>query len=151
PTRREPPTMDPRPDDHFDHLSTSWTLLDKAHRPDLPAQQQQAARQQVIERYGSLVRRYLGGAFRQEPDAPEAVEECFQEFSLRVMRGAFKGAAPERGRFRAYLRTYLSNLGNDYRRNNLRRAESLGEYEPAAQEEPPAGDQEFAAMWREDL
>ncbi len=139
------------PGDHFDHLSTSWTLLGEAHDSATPQARREAALEQVIERYQNLVRRYLAGALRQERNAREAVDECFQEFGLRVLRGAFKGAAPERGRFRDYLWTCLANLVNDYHRKRRRELEPLEDREPAAEEERPVSEQEFLAMWREEL
>jgi RNA polymerase sigma factor (sigma-70 family) len=139
-----------QPDDHFDHLSTSWTLLGNAHSPSAPAELRERARQQLLERYQALARRYLGGALRHEPDAQEAVAECLQELSVRIMAGALKHADPERGRFRYYLRTCLCNLVSDYRRRQGQRLGGLGDFDPAVPD-TTASEQEFVALWRQDL
>jgi hypothetical protein len=79
-------------EEHLSGQSTPWELLRQA-RDLLPAVQQ-AARAALLERYGPLVRRYLGGAFRGRADQQEAIEECLQRFGVRLCEGAFDGANP---------------------------------------------------------
>jgi hypothetical protein len=88
--------------EHLSGLSTPWVLLRQA-RDLLPAVQQ-AARAALLDRYGPLIRRYLGGAFRGRADQQEAIDECLQRFGVRLCEGAFDGATPQRGRFRDYLK-----------------------------------------------
>jgi RNA polymerase sigma-70 factor (ECF subfamily) len=71
-----------------------------------------SARQRLVERYGGAARRYLLGALR---DA-DAADELFQELALHFLRGDFRRADPERGRFRNYLKTALFRLVVQYRR-----------------------------------
>ncbi len=138
------------PGDHFDHLSTSWTLLANAHDPAASPEHRNDARRQLLQRYQSVVRRYLAGALRGAPGWEDAVDECVQELSVRMMSGAFHGATPERGRFRHYLRSCLSNLVTDYRRRQQRQGQALGDFEPAAADQP-LSEQDFLALWREEL
>jgi RNA polymerase sigma factor (sigma-70 family) len=140
----------PQPESRWDDPSTSWALIEEAHDPAAPADRRQAARHQLLARYEPLVRRYLGGALGREPERADAVEECVQEFSKRVLEGRYRGAGHERGRFRAYLFRSLQNLVNDYRRARARRPESLGGHEPAV-DDPLLGDEGFNKLWAEEL
>jgi hypothetical protein len=102
--------------EHLSGQSTPWELLRQA-RDLLPAVQN-AARAALLERYESLIRRYLGGAFRGRADQHEAIDECVQRFGVRLCEGAFDGADPRRGRFRDYLKTSLRHLVVDYLREH---------------------------------
>jgi RNA polymerase sigma factor (sigma-70 family) len=138
----------PQPPDHFDQLSTSWSLLEEAHDPLAQPGRRAEARGRLLLRYEPVARRYLGGALRQAED-PEAVEECFQRFCLRVLEGGFQAVTPERGRFRHYLRAVLSNLVTDYQRERQRRLPALADADPP--ETFLVSDEEFRAMYREEL
>ena len=100
-------------------ISTIWTLLSDAHK----ALRTRAgdARLALIQRYQGAAYRYLLGAVRN----PDAADELFQEFALRVMQGAFAHADPARGRFRSYLKTMLYHLVVDYQRRQRRLPRSL--------------------------
>jgi RNA polymerase sigma factor (sigma-70 family) len=140
----------PQPSGEFDPLSTSWTLLRDAHDPLVQPERRAEARGRLIQRYALLARRYLGGALRQQQNRVDAVNECFQRFSLKVMEGALQGVAPERGRFRHYLRACLSNLVTDYQRERQKQLPSLPDAEPPG----PAllvSDEDFREMYRDDL
>jgi RNA polymerase sigma-70 factor (ECF subfamily) len=102
--------------EHLSGQSTPWELLRQA-RDQLPAVQH-AARAALLERYGPLIRRYFGGAFRGRPDQQEAIDECLQRFGVRLCEGAFDTANPQRGRFRDYLKRSLRNLAVDYLREH---------------------------------
>src|SRR5207248_11116913 len=88
-------------DEHLSRISTLWTMVRQAHAavPDTRAQ----AHQRLLERYQGAVYAYLRGAVCTEAIA----DDLFQEFALRVVRGDFSRAKPEKGRFRDYLRTSL--------------------------------------------
>src|SRR5262245_22368720 len=139
------------PNDHFNQLSTSWTLLAQAHDPAAPTGQRAGARQQLLERYGNLARRYLAGALRGVQSREEAVHDCFQEFGVRVMDGRLQGADPGRGRFRDYLRVCLGHLVADYHRSRQRRPEGLGDRESQVSDPPPEDERRYQQVWREDL
>jgi RNA polymerase sigma-70 factor (ECF subfamily) len=137
--------MPPPPADEFDALTTSWTLLRDAHNPQARPERRSEALDQLFRRYQPLARRYLGGALRREKDREEAVNECFQRFCLKLLEGRLQGADPNRGSFRRYLRTLLSNLVTDYQRERQRQLPGLPE---AAADVPEA---EFREWCREDL
>jgi RNA polymerase sigma-70 factor (ECF subfamily) len=103
-----------------------------------------------MERYRSVVRRYLLGALK---DA-DAADELTQEFALRFLRGDLKGADRDRGRFRDYLRGALSHLIGDYYRRQKKNPLPLAvEHELAAKSEDviSPSDEQFIESWRADL
>jgi RNA polymerase sigma-70 factor (ECF subfamily) len=128
-------------------ISTAWTLI--LHAQGGPADADTAALAALVERYQAAVYRYLLGALRD----PDAAEELFQEFALRLVRGDFRRADASRGRFRDFVKTALINLVIDYQKKQARRR-PLG---PAAPEpatgpqEPFNSDEEFLADWRKAL
>lgn len=113
-------------------IQTLWTLVRQAR--DEAAEVGPEARRELLERYGEAVRRYLRGALRDL----DAADELAQEFNLRLLRGDFDGADPQRGRFRSFLKGVLSHLVADYHRSKARRPRRLS----AAVPEPAARDSE---------
>src|SRR5262245_54474212 len=95
-------------DQRLSRIATQWTLLVQAHGPGAVS----AAQAALLARYRDAAVRYLLGAVR---DA-DAAEELAQEFALRFLRGDFRRASPEKGRFRDYLRTALIHLVDDFHR-----------------------------------
>lgn len=90
------------------NISTMWSMVSQAHGGG-PASAV-CAKQQLLERYGGAVRRYLLGVLRDT----DAADELFQEFALRFMRGDLRGADPQRGRFRDFLKGVLYHMVADY-------------------------------------
>src|SRR5262245_27501828 len=135
----------PSPAERLSRISTLWTLVRKAH--GAPAAED--AWQRLMELYGGAVHRYLLGALR---DA-DAADELFQEFSLRFLRGDFRNAQPERGRFRDYVKTSLFHLVAEHQRRRRAGPQPLGpEIEPAAPSAALAeSEQAFLESWREQL
>jgi RNA polymerase sigma factor (sigma-70 family) len=132
-------------DQRLSRISTQWTMVLQAHGPE--AEASPSALHRLLERYSGAAFRYLLGALR---DA-DAAEELAQEFALRIVRGDFRRASPERGRFRDYLKTALINMVTDYHRREQGQPRQL-EVEPAA---VALADQlcesTFRASWREEL
>jgi RNA polymerase sigma factor (sigma-70 family) len=137
---------------HLSRIQTAWSMVRRAHgdHTALPC-----AQQELLDRYGGAVRRYALAALRDE----DAADDVFQEFALRFVRGDFKTADPERGRFRAFVKTSVYRLIVDYQRRLKKRS---GEFqmhsnmaEPIAEGEPAAASGEddalFQASWRDDL
>jgi RNA polymerase sigma-70 factor (ECF subfamily) len=91
-------------------IPTLWSLVGRANN-DSP-EEAQVARQQLLERYGDAVRRYLRSALHD----PHAADEVFQEFALQLVHGKLRGADPQRGRFRYFVKGTLFHLIADYRR-----------------------------------
>src|SRR5438046_2124441 len=98
------------PDQRLSLIPTLWSLVGQAHHA--PAEVAQSARQQLLERYGGAVHRYL----RSLLGDPDAADEVFQEFAFRVLHGDLRGADPQRGRFRNFVKGTLFHLIADYRK-----------------------------------
>lgn len=129
-------------------LSTAWTLLLQSFEG--PADQVKEARRLLLERYGTPVYRYLRAAVGD----PDTADELYQEFALRFVRGDFRHAHPERGRFRHYLKTALRNLiANHHQRGRRAPAPLPAEdvlADSAALPEVQC-DAEYVAAWRAEL
>jgi RNA polymerase sigma-70 factor (ECF subfamily) len=129
-------------------ISTLWKQVLEAH--GLSADAANAAQALILQRYGGAVCRYLLGAVRD----PDVAEDLAQEFALRMLRGDFRRANPEQGRFRDYLKTALIHLVTDHHRAHQGEPRRLAvdAPEPAA---PPDKEldsgHDFLATWREQL
>lgn len=135
-------------DPPLNEISSLWTVVSRASGGLTEAAT--AARQQLLDRYGAAVYRYLRGAVRDGHDA----EELAQEFALRFLRGDVGGADRGRGRFRDFVKGVLFHLIADYYRKRRKDrplplpADSRGV--PAATEQPDP-DRSFLVSWREQL
>src|SRR5207237_2920828 len=140
----EPADLDQR----LSKIAALWTVVFRAHEGG--ADSAQEARNRLMLRYSGAVYRYLLGAVRD----PEAAGDLCQEFALRFVRGDFRRAAPERGRFRDYVKTALMHLVDDYHRSRQAWPRQLasGDPEPAAPApEGPDTERDFLNSWQEDL
>ena len=127
-------------------IETPWSVLRKAH--DGSDDTVQRAQQALVERYGGAARRYLGAVLRDD----ESADELFQEFALRLVRGDFCGADPQRGRFRAFVKTALHNLVVDFRRRAARGRRPSLDDSPAADEVAAEVPEDlFVQAWRQEL
>src|SRR5579871_861839 len=136
-------------DQHLSRISTLWTIVCNAKGG--PAEAVTAAQEELPHRYRGAVYRYLLGALRE----PEAADELAQEFALRFLRGDFRRADPERGRFRDFVKGVLFHLIADHHRRKRVQPQHLPAdgAEPAAAEPSPqdALEQGFCDSWREEL
>ena len=134
--------MNPPPDRLAD-ISTHWSTLAAAchHSPEVAAR----AVERVLARYGDAVRRYLGKSLHD----PNAADEVFQEFALRLCRGDLHHADRSKARFRNYLKTTLYHLLIDYhRREQGRPRGGVGDDLDPAVDDPLLADLDRA--WLED-
>jgi RNA polymerase sigma-70 factor (ECF subfamily) len=134
-------------DGRLSQMSTAWTLLFQAR--DGADEAVKAARRAMLQRYGGAVYRYL----RAAAGDPDAADDLYQEFALRVVRGDYRRADPDRGRFRDFLKTSLYHLIVDHQRARHRRPAALAGEGPAADESSvadPTGEA-FVAAWRAQL
>src|SRR5438874_2310362 len=76
-------------------ISTVWSMLHQAHEGS--AESAAAAQQMLMQRYRGAVYRYL---LRLLGD-PHVADDLTQEFALALVRGEFRQADPQRGRFRS--------------------------------------------------
>lgn len=141
--------MGEQDDLHLSRIPTQWSVVRRAHGDQTDVR---SAQQMLLDRYGGAVRRYALAALRDE----DAADEVFQEFALKFVRGDFGQADPERGRFRAFVKTVVYRLIVDHqRRGKKRRQEGLlhsNVPEPEATDREADGDDAlFRASWRDEL
>ncbi len=133
---------------HISQIETLWTVLRGAH--DGAPSEVSAAQQQFLLRYRQAVYRYLVACLGD----PDAADEVWQEFSLRFVRGDFRNANPEKGRFRDLLKSALYHLIVDYHKRRNRGMAQLAPDapEPAADAQSTyASDRQFLDNWRANL
>jgi len=139
--------MDESLNAHLSRIETRWTLLRQAH--EASGELRQASQESLLNRYHRAASRYLLAMTRN----PELAEELFQDFAVRFLRGDFRGANPEKGRFRAYLKSSLVSLHRDY----FRRQRKGPSQEPLAGDladrlpEDADLDEGFDQSWRDEL
>lgn len=134
-------------DARLSQMSTVWTVLFQAR--DGSDEAAKVARRTLLQRYGGAVYRYLRAAVGD----PDAADDLYQEFALRVVRGDFRRASPDCGRFRDFLKTSLYHLIVDYQRDRQRRPTAIEGDGPAVADSSvadPTGEA-FAAAWRTQL
>ena len=133
---------------HISRIPTAWSMVRDAHRDHTAVQ---FAQQRLLERYGGAVRRYALSALRSE----DAAEEVFQDFALKFIRGDFSGANPERGRFRAFVKTIVYRMIVDYQRRSKKRGLEGPMHsniaEPEIDAAPSGDDAAFETSWRDEL
>jgi RNA polymerase sigma-70 factor (ECF subfamily) len=132
---------------HISRIATAWSMVREAHGDHTAVQ---SAQQRLLDRYGGAIRRYALSALRDEDGA----EEVFQEFALRFVRGDFGNADPERGRFRAFVKTVVYRLIVDYQRRSKKRSREFPMHSNMS--EPVAAtvgddDELFRTSWRDEL
>src|SRR5581483_10567205 len=138
--------MDPH--QRLDRISTLWSVVSRSQGG--APEEVSAAQRELLQRYGPAVHRYLLVTLRD----PEAADELAQEFARRCIRGDLRGARPDRGRFRHFVKGVLSHLIADHyrRRQKEPRPLSAGAVEPAAPDEAGTDrDREFLDNWRGEL
>ncbi len=132
-------------DPNLSQLETAWSVIRRAHddRSDVV----RLAQQQLLDRYGGAIERYLIAATRD----PDTAADIFQEFSLKFLSGKLRSADPDRGRFRTFLRSILFRMVADHHRQRQRRPLKQiddGDIESVAISENSEESRTFQESWR---
>jgi RNA polymerase sigma factor (sigma-70 family) len=129
----------------LDAIATRWSLVVQTH-PDGNAGDAVAARQALVLRYARSIRRYVGGFLKSAEDA----DELAQDVVVRLMRGDFAGADPNRGRFRDLLKTAIRNMvHNHWDRANRRKSADVDLDSVAGEADPQEA--LWEAEWRQNV
>ncbi len=138
-----------RGEDRLSRITTCWSKVFQAHRGG--ADSVTSARGELLERYCGAIYRYAAAALRD----PDAAEEVLQEFAYCFVRGDFRGANPQQGRFRDLVKTVLFHLIVNYQRQQRKSARSLPLTDsfdlPDRHTLPESAELEFVKLWREEL
>jgi RNA polymerase sigma factor (sigma-70 family) len=135
----------PRQPSRLDRISTSWSLLAQAHAGAHDAAA--AARALLVERYRGAVRRYLGAILRDD----EAADDLTQEFGLALIEGKLAKAAPDRGRFRDYIKAVAVHLVSRHRKQQKRLPRQTEADGPAPAPQSHRTEEVFVKSWRDEL
>lgn len=136
----------PNADQRLDQISTQWSLLRLAHHDASSAGQ---ARERMVLRYAPAVRSYIGALVREEHEA----DEIAQDVIVRLLKGDFGRASPERGRFRDLLKVAVKNMVRTHWQRQQRRGKRNVAVEQRATSAPTdeAGDAHWLSAWRNSL
>jgi RNA polymerase sigma-70 factor (ECF subfamily) len=128
-------------------IPTLWSLVCQAHHG--PAEAASCARQRLLERYGGAVHRYL----RRLLGDADAADEVFQEFALQLLQGDLRGANPERGRFRNFVKGTLVHLVADFRKQRRKWPGPLPADAAALAADPAdmESERQFVESWCDEL
>jgi DNA-directed RNA polymerase specialized sigma24 family protein len=127
----------------LDVIGTQWSLVRQAHVGG-QGQSVGAARHSLVLRYAKAVRRYVGGMVRKVEDA----DELAQEVIVRLLKGDFAGADPNRGWFRDLLKTAVRNMVHNHWAKENRRRPADVELDAVAEGRPGA---DWDAAWRQNV
>ena len=135
-------------DHRLSQIETAWSIVRRAHGAQSVAAR--SAQEQLLDQYGSAIRRYLLAALRDQT----AADDVYQDFAVRFVRGDFRNASSDRGRFRSFLKTTLFRMVADFYRSRKARPAvaispdlSLADSDNEAQRR----EQEFAQVWRDEM
>ncbi len=132
-------------DRRLSSITTVWSVLHAAHggSPDAA----RAAQELLMRRYGGAVYRYLHRALGD----PAAAEDLAQEFALGLVRGNFRHADPQHGRFRSYVKTTLFRLVAGYRKRGRKLPRTITAEDADRLAPAPAEEARFDDDWRDNL
>jgi RNA polymerase sigma-70 factor (ECF subfamily) len=130
--------------ERLSEITTRWSLIFLAN--DGRRTSAQAAQQALVERYGGAIYRYMLCVVKKH----DVVDDLCQEFAVRLVRGDFSKANPEKGRFRDFLKTCLFHLVADFHRKKSNRPGKALEEVPEIADSGNS-DEEFNRQWREEV
>lgn len=88
----------------IDAIETQWSMIRRAHHGSKFSSGE--AKNSLVMRYLPAIRGYVGALTRDDAEA----DELSQEAVVRILKGDFSGADPERGRFRDLLKISVRNM-----------------------------------------
>jgi len=100
----------------LDEINTRWSLMRMAVAASFT--DSGPARQSLVLRYNSAIRNYIGALVHNQQDA----DDLAQETLIRILRGDFSGADPQRGRFRDLLKVAVRNMARTFWSKQQKRA-----------------------------
>jgi RNA polymerase sigma-70 factor (ECF subfamily) len=135
------------PVQRLSRIVTPWSLVCRAHHG--AADEVRLARRQLLDRYGGAVRRYL----RKVLHDPDAADEVFQDFALHLLHGDLRGADPQRGRFRNFVKGTLFHLIANYRKQRRKWPGPLpaGDAAPFADPDEVESARHFMESWCDEV
>jgi len=100
------------------NIQTQWSLVRRAHQTSMFGASASEARNALVMRYASAIRRFVQMVVRD----PQLADELSQDAMVRLLKGDFAGADPNRGRFRDLLKTAVRNMARNHWTKEKRRS-----------------------------
>ncbi|MCA9196754.1 MAG: hypothetical protein KDA87_04420 [Planctomycetales bacterium] len=132
------------------NIQTQWSLVRRAHEASIVGESASAARQALVMRYASAIRRFVQVIVRD----PNMADELSQDAMVRLLKGDFAGADPQRGRFRDLLKTAIRNMArNNWAKENRRTGVDfdLSLLDGDQEDMSDRLDEAWTSRWRENL
>jgi len=128
----------------LDEIPTQWSLLRLAHRESLVTSGE--ARNVLVLRYARAIRNYVGALVRDQQEA----DELAQEVVMRLLKGQFAAASPDKGSFRRMLMVAAHNLvRTHYSRKGRQSGSSVDLGTLPGPPDEPALEAEGLARWKQ--
>jgi RNA polymerase sigma-70 factor (ECF subfamily) len=136
-------------DMRLSQIQTNWTeVFGGVFGQEAADVSVQEAQRDLLIRYARPVYKYLLAAVRDT----NVADDLAQQFAFRIIRGDFKNANPQRGRFRDFIKRALRNLVTDHFRRQAKSPLSLTpEFVQVADSSGENNDQEFDERWRREI
>jgi RNA polymerase sigma factor (sigma-70 family) len=131
------------------NMQTQWSLIRKAHQASMVGESASAARNSLVMRYAPAIRHFVQVVVRD----PTMADELSQDAMIRILKGDFAGADPNRGRFRDLLKTAIRNMARNHWAKEKRRSSAdfdLSLLDDDGQEVQKL-DAEWTSQWRENV
>ena len=97
-------------------IQTRWSLVRRAHcDTDTTCVD---ARRVLVMRYSPAIRKYIRAITQSEEEA----DDISQDVVVRLLKGDFAGADPNRGRFRDLLKTAIRNMVRNHWKREAKRS-----------------------------
>ena len=140
--------MNDKANSRLSQIETLWSVVRRAHEPE--NRLAISAQQQLLEIYGGAIKRYLYASLRDT----DVADDLFQDFAIKFVKGDFRNADPDRGRFRFYVKRSIHNLIQQHLRKSAKHNAKELVLDPIAAEsetQEQAEDKLFLSSWREDV
>ena len=134
--------------ERLSQIETLWSIVHQAHESD--EEMAREAQRKLLKQYGNAIQRYLSAKIRD----PSAVDDIYQDFAIKFVRGDFHKASPEIGRFRTFIRTVLYRQIADFYRIRKRRGDVQLDaklFEPTGENDDSTRDEQFVQVWRDEM
>lgn len=132
------------------NMQTQWSLIRQAHQELILGASATDARNALVMRYASAVRRFVQLVVRD----PQLADELSQDAMVRLLKGDFAGADPNRGRFRDLLKTAIRNMARNHWAKEKRRSPvdfDLSLLDGDDEEVAANLDDEWTKQWRDSV
>lgn len=91
------------------NINTRWSMIRQAHDVDDGRESGSQAREALVMRYASAIRKFVTIVVKDDHMADELAQDAI----VRLLKGDFSGADPNRGRFRDLLKTAIRNMARN--------------------------------------